>query len=57
MERRYCNLRIQLDELGYKHPLSLESVPLVEKLLADLVKTTENLQEYKNIAEAAIEVI
>lgn len=56
MEHRHCVLRAHLDELEYRYPLSLESVPLVEKLLADLVKTTESLQHYKNVAQSAIEV-
>lgn len=56
MEHRYIVIRKHLDELGYQQPLSLETVPLVERLLADLVKTTESLYHYKNVAQTAIEV-
>lgn len=32
-ERKFLNLRKRLDQLGYKQPLGIDSVPLVEKLL------------------------
>lgn len=31
-ERKFINLRKRLDQLGYKQPLGIESLPLVEKL-------------------------
>lgn len=31
-ERKYINLRKRLDQLGYRQPLAIESLPLVEKL-------------------------
>lgn len=31
-ERRFVNLRKRLDQLGYRHALVVESLPLVEKL-------------------------
>lgn len=31
-ERRFVNLRKRLDQLGYRHPLGVDSLPLVEKL-------------------------
>lgn len=31
-ERKFVNLRKRLDQLGYRQPLGLESLPLVEKL-------------------------
>ena len=37
-----CNPR-SLDQLGYRQPLGIESVPLVERLFSDLVHTTESL--------------
>nr|XP_061834123.1 centrosomal protein of 135 kDa-like isoform X1 [Nerophis lumbriciformis]XP_061834124.1 centrosomal protein of 135 kDa-like isoform X1 [Nerophis lumbriciformis] len=43
-ERKFVNLRKRLDQLGYKHPLGIESLPLVEKLFSDLVRTTESLR-------------
>ncbi|XP_076873237.1 centrosomal protein of 135 kDa isoform X3 [Brachyhypopomus gauderio] len=46
-ERKFINLRKRLDQLGYRQPLSIESLPLVEKLFSDLVHTTESLRNAK----------
>ena len=46
-ERKFTNLRRRLDQLGYRQPLGLESVPLVEKLFSDLIHTTESLKNTK----------
>uniref|UniRef100_A0AAY4D472 Centrosomal protein of 135 kDa n=1 Tax=Denticeps clupeoides TaxID=299321 RepID=A0AAY4D472_9TELE len=46
-ERRFVNLRKRLDQLGYRQPLGIESLPLVEKLFSDLVHTTESLRNAK----------
>ncbi|NXL71186.1 CP135 protein, partial [Leptocoma aspasia] len=46
-ERRFVNLRKRLDQLGYRHPLGVDSLPLVEKLFSDLVHTTESLRKAK----------
>uniref|UniRef100_A0A8C0EZK7 Centrosomal protein 135 n=1 Tax=Bubo bubo TaxID=30461 RepID=A0A8C0EZK7_BUBBB len=46
-ERRFINLRRRLDQLGYRQPLAVESLPLVEKLFSDLVHTTESLRSAK----------
>ncbi|XP_030047266.1 centrosomal protein of 135 kDa [Microcaecilia unicolor] len=47
MERKFTNLRKRLDQLGYRQPLGIESLPLVEKLFSDLVHTTESLRNAK----------
>uniref|UniRef100_A0A8C9YH76 Centrosomal protein 135 n=1 Tax=Sander lucioperca TaxID=283035 RepID=A0A8C9YH76_SANLU len=46
-ERKFVNLRKRLDQLGYRHPLGIESLPLVEKLFSDLIHTTESLRNAK----------
>lgn len=46
-ERKFTTLRKRLDQLGYRQPLGIESVPLVEKLFSDLVHTTESLKNLK----------
>lgn len=46
-ERKFINLRKRLDQLGYRQPLAIESLPLVEKLFSDLVHTTESLRNAK----------
>lgn len=51
-ERRYHSkihtaLKKKLDALHYSYPLSLDSAPLVDKLLVDLLKTTEGFQKLK----------
>nr|CAI5863781.1 unnamed protein product [Callosobruchus analis] len=48
-------LRKKLDDLGYTQPLSIECVPLVNKLLSDLTTTTENLQKYMTISKNALD--
>ncbi|XP_066488243.1 centrosomal protein of 135 kDa isoform X2 [Tiliqua scincoides] len=47
VERKFINLRKRLDQLGYRQPLGVESLPLVEKLFSDLVHTTESLRSTK----------
>nr|XP_015200922.1 PREDICTED: centrosomal protein of 135 kDa [Lepisosteus oculatus] len=46
-ERKFISLRKRLDQLGYRQPLGIESLPLVEKLFSDLVHTTESLRNAK----------
>lgn len=55
-KHRYRVLRKQLDDLGYYMPLIVDSVPLVERLLSDLLHTTESLRNYKDIAQKSLEV-
>lgn len=43
-QQKFSNLRRRLDQLGYQQPLGVESLPLVEKLFADLIHTTESLK-------------
>ncbi|KAL1789866.1 centrosomal protein of 135 kDa [Sigmodon hispidus] len=44
-ERKYINIRKRLDQLGYRQALTVDSLPLVEKLFSDLVHTTESLRQ------------
>ncbi|XP_072746619.1 centrosomal protein of 135 kDa [Anoplolepis gracilipes] len=53
---RYRTVRKHLDNLGYKQALSLDALPLIETLLADLVQTTDSLKHFKAIAQENIEV-
>ncbi|XP_041912924.1 centrosomal protein of 135 kDa [Alosa sapidissima] len=46
-ERKFVNLRKRLDQLGYRQPLGIDTLPLVEKLFSDLVHTTESLRNSK----------
>ncbi|XP_063096571.1 centrosomal protein of 135 kDa isoform X2 [Cavia porcellus] len=46
-ERKYINIRKRLDQLGYRQTLTIECLPLVEKLFSDLVHTTESLRQAK----------
>ncbi|XP_014768657.1 centrosomal protein of 135 kDa isoform X1 [Octopus bimaculoides] len=41
------NLRRRLEQLGYKDSLGIESLPLVERLFVDLLKTIEDLRKIK----------
>ena len=47
MERKFTGVRKRLDQLGYRQPLGVESLPLVERLLADLLHTSESLKNSK----------
>ena len=47
MERRFTGLRKRLDQLGYRQPLGVESLPLAERLFGDLLHTTESLKNAK----------
>lgn len=53
---RYRTVQKHLDGLGYKQTLPLDSLPLVENLLADLIQTTESLKHFKSVAQDNIEV-
>ena len=46
-ERKFTSLRKRLDQLGYRQPLGIESLPLAEKLFGDLLHTTESLKNAK----------
>ncbi|KAM3134438.1 hypothetical protein pb186bvf_013404 [Paramecium bursaria] len=50
-ERKFLLLKKRLDALHYCYPVSLDSSALVEKLLNDLVKTTEGFQQLKKQLE------
>lgn len=53
---RYRTVRKHLDNLGYKQALSLDALPLIEALLADLIQTTDSLKHFKAVAQENIEV-
>ena len=52
-EQRYILLRKRLDQFGYKQPLAIESLPLVEKLFQDLIHTTEALKKAKDVRSSS----
>lgn len=56
LEHRYRDLRKHLDELGYRQPLVVESLALVERLVSDLLHTTQSLRHYKEVAQRSLEV-
>ena len=47
VEEKYNVLRKRLDQLGYRQTLDISTVPLVEKLFADLLHTTESFKASK----------
>lgn len=47
MERKFTSLRKRLDQMGYRQPLGVESLPLAERLFGDLLHTTESLKNTK----------
>ena len=52
-QERFALLRARLQDLRYHQPLGLESAPLVEQLLADLLRSNEQLGEQRSHAEVA----
>lgn len=50
------SIRYQLDALGYRQYMPLDSIDLVSQLVADLLHTTDSLKQYKNIAQNTLEV-
>lgn len=46
-ERAIVLLRRKLEALGYTDPLDIVSVPLVQKLVEDLVRTTDSCRSLK----------
>ena len=50
-ERKFNALKKRLDALHYSQPFSAESATLIEKLLGDLLKTSEGFQSLKKMNE------
>ena len=48
-EQKYITLRKRLDQFGFKQPLAIESLPLVEKLFQAFIQTTEELKKIKEV--------
>ena len=46
-QQKFTGLRKRLDQMGYRQPLGVESLPLVERLFSDLLHTTESLKKAK----------
>ena len=51
-ERRHSQLKKKLEALRYSHNLSVDSTPLVEKLLNDYLKATEAFNKLKKMNES-----
>jgi len=54
-EQKFSSLRRRLDQLGYRQPLGIESLPLVERLFADLIHTTESLKNSRLNTSSAVD--
>ncbi|CAG9864322.1 unnamed protein product [Phyllotreta striolata] len=55
MERSFADVRKELDDLGYGETLTPDCLPLVRRLLGDLVITTDSLRKYMKISQQALE--
>ena len=51
-EKKFLALKKKLDALHYTQPLGVESVNLVDRILSDLIKTTEGFQKLKKMNES-----
>ncbi|KAJ1569318.1 hypothetical protein HK096_003479, partial [Nowakowskiella sp. JEL0078] len=52
MEELESKLRQHLDQLEYNLPFSRESAPLVDRILADLILTTDSARKLKNLVDS-----
>ncbi len=50
-DKKFNTLKKRLEALHYCQPITIESASLVEKLLNDLIKTTEGFQNIKKMNE------
>ena len=48
IEREYMRVKKSLEVLGYKDPLGIDSVSIVNKVLNDLIKTTEGFKKLQD---------
>ena len=48
VEREYMRVKKSLEVLGYKDPLGIDSVSIVNKVLNDLIKTTEGFKKLQD---------
>ncbi|XP_028141576.1 centrosomal protein of 135 kDa isoform X2 [Diabrotica virgifera virgifera] len=55
MEKSFAQIRKELNELGYTETLRPECLPLVRRLLGDLIITTDSLRKYMKISQQALE--
>ena len=51
-DKKYLTLKKKLDALHYTQPLGVESVNLVDRILNDLIRTTEGFQKLKKMNES-----
>lgn len=57
IESRYRFLQSQLSSLGYEHEFAIDSLPLLECLVADLLQTTDTMKHYKELSRGCLQVI
>ena len=48
IEREYIRVKKSLEVLGYRDPLGIDSVSIVNKVLNDLIKTTEGFKKLQD---------
>ena len=53
VERKFKQLREKLDQFGYRQALGVESLPLAERLFADIIQTTASLRDAKQYQASA----
>lgn len=51
-DKKYLALKKKLDALHYTQPLGVDSVTLVDRILNDLIRTTEGFQKLKKMNES-----
>ncbi|CAK1586065.1 unnamed protein product [Parnassius mnemosyne] len=52
---KYFDLKQKLEALGYNYTLSIDAVPLVECVIADLLQTTRSLQHYMDLCKEVLQ--
>lgn len=56
LESKCRFLRQQLSALGYNDEFSVNSLPLLENLVSDLLQTTDTLKHYKELSQDCLQV-
>ncbi len=56
LESKCRFLQQQLSILGYEQVFTVESLPLLENLVTDLLQTTDTLKHYKELSQGCLQV-
>lgn len=56
LESKIRFLKQQLSALGYEYEFTVDCLPLLENLVADLIQTSDTLKHYKELSQGCLQV-